>query len=253
MENFDYYSQYYDLLYKDKDYKSECDYVVGLLNRFSELDIKRILELGCGTGNHANYLEKYGYSVLGLDQSARMIELASQKYSGSNSLQFEVADIRNYQQEDGYKFDSILSLFHVISYQNRNEDLISAFKTANNHLMQGGVFIFDFWYGPAVLSDLPSIRYKELENDSVNVKRISIPTMRLNENIVDVEFKIIITDKERNSTSEIYESHSMRYLFIPEIENLLSQAGLKLIGSYKWLSEELPNGRSWNVVCVAQK
>ena len=40
----------------------------------------------------------------------------------------------------------------------------NTFKTVNKHLKNGGIFIFDFWYGPAVLRDLPTKRVKKVEN-----------------------------------------------------------------------------------------
>jgi predicted TPR repeat methyltransferase len=73
MENFKLYSKYYDLLYKDKDYKVESEYVLSVLNRFKSVEINSIIELGCGSGGHAQYLAKKNLRVTGLDQSAEMI------------------------------------------------------------------------------------------------------------------------------------------------------------------------------------
>ena len=44
------------------------------------------------------------------------------------------------------------------------------FKTAAKHLKQNGVFIFDFWYGPGVLTDPPALRQKRLENNEMKTK-----------------------------------------------------------------------------------
>ena len=60
------------------------------------------------------------------------------------------------------KFDAVISLFHVMSYQTTNEELSAAFKTASKHLAKGGIFIFDFWYGPTVHNEKPSIRIKKV-------------------------------------------------------------------------------------------
>ena len=53
MSIFDNYSQYYNLIYKDKDYETEVDYTHRLLTRFNSG--KKLLELGCGTGIHAYF------------------------------------------------------------------------------------------------------------------------------------------------------------------------------------------------------
>ena len=41
-------------------------------------------------------------------------------------------------------FDVVISLFHVMSYQVSNSDIMEAFATARRHLNPGGIFIFDF-------------------------------------------------------------------------------------------------------------
>ena len=51
---FDGYSRYYDLLYKDKNYKSESEYISSLIKTHSP-NAKKVLELGSGTGIHAEY------------------------------------------------------------------------------------------------------------------------------------------------------------------------------------------------------
>ena len=249
-KNFDYYSIYYDLLYKQKDYENEIQYVIDLFNRYCSRSVKKILELGCGTGSHATYLSRNGYNVLGIDNSAGMVEIAKNKHLLDKSLQFEVADIRTLKQRESEKFDAIVSLFHVVSYLNTNDDFVAAFKTCKNHLAPGGVFIFDCWYGPAVLTDLPSVRFRKLEDKDVVVNRVSLPTVRFNENIVDVNFKIMVVDKNSSKTKEFNELHSMRYLFLPELQNLLNQANLKLTDAFEWKSVNPPGENSWNIVCI---
>ena len=63
MSNFSLYSKYYDLLYNDKDYAMESNYVIETLKRFSP-NIKSVLELGSGSGAHAKYFCKNGFEVV---------------------------------------------------------------------------------------------------------------------------------------------------------------------------------------------
>jgi len=117
MENFKLYSKYYDLLYKDKDYKVESEYVLSVLNRFKSVEINSIIELGCGSGGHAQYLAKKNLRVTGLDQSAEMINLANSKQiSNFEGFQRNITDF-----EVDKKFDCAISLFHVMSYLTQQE------------------------------------------------------------------------------------------------------------------------------------
>ena len=51
MSVFKDYSNYYDLLYSDKDYEAEADYIDHLIQK-NNPGAKTILNLGCGTGKH---------------------------------------------------------------------------------------------------------------------------------------------------------------------------------------------------------
>lgn len=72
---FDTYAHYYDLLYRDKDYAGESEYVAAHIRKQAP-QAKRILELGCGTGAHAEHLARMGYTVHGVDLSKAMLARA---------------------------------------------------------------------------------------------------------------------------------------------------------------------------------
>jgi SAM-dependent methyltransferase len=76
MSTFDLYAAYYDLLYRDKDYSEEVDYVNSLILAHRGVQELSILELGCGTGGHATYLAKSGQTVYGIDVSPQMVKKA---------------------------------------------------------------------------------------------------------------------------------------------------------------------------------
>ena len=146
---------YYNLFYENKNYELEAKYIHDKLLKH-QLEGNSILELGCGTGKHANQLSKFGYKILGIEKSEFMLKKVVK------SINFEClqGDIRNIKIEK--KFDCVISLFHVLSYQITNESLNSVFNTAFEHLKNGGIFLFDFWFGPAVIHQMPSIRKKTI-------------------------------------------------------------------------------------------
>ena len=75
--NFKLYSQYYDLLYQDKDYEKEALYVHDLIQTYVP-QAKNILELGSGTGKHAQRFSNLGYAILGIERSAKQCECKHQ-------------------------------------------------------------------------------------------------------------------------------------------------------------------------------
>lgn len=254
MNVFGNYARYYDLLYRDKDYIGEAQFIHQLLQTHAS-DAVSILELGCGTGIHAVLLAKEGYQVHGVDISTQMLERSQSRLTQlpldiASRLKFSQGDIREFCANQ--QFDAIVSLFHVLSYQTTNEALQATFATVKSHLKPRGVFIFDAWYGPAVLSDRPTIRIKRLEDEEVTITRIAEPVMHANENLVDVNYQIFIKDKTSGVLEELQETHCMRYLFKPEIELLLKQFQMELVEYREWMSDREPGFDTWGVYFVVR-
>ncbi|HVF40003.1 MAG TPA: class I SAM-dependent methyltransferase [Gemmatimonadaceae bacterium] len=252
MSVFGAYARYYDLLYGDKDYSGEASYVASLLSAHSP-DARSILEIGCGTGAHAAELARLGYSVTGIDLSDGMLQLAEERKNRLSSdltsnLSFIHGDARNARLHR--KFDAVISLFHVMSYQATSEDLAAAFATSRAHLADGGAFVFDCWYGPAVLTQKPAVAVKHLADARTKITRIAEPAIRLNDNVVDVSYTVLVTDVESSTTETLRETHSMRYLFTPEVKTALALAGMDLVASHAWMSAEQPSAQSWSACYV---
>ena len=250
MTVFGTYSKYYDLLYEDKDYVEEASYLDRLIRQYNPHG-KSVLDLGCGTGKHATLLAKMGYDVVGVDKSQDMLNEAMENLHPDLRLSFvhgDVCDVRL-----GRKFDVVISIFHVMSYQTSNAELQIAFATAATHLHAGGIFIFDCWYGPAVLMTRPEVRVKKLENETITMMRIAEPVMCVNENVVDVNYHIFIRDKSTNQVEELFERHKMRYLFNPEVLILFERAGLKAISFFEYMTGAPPSDKTWSVCFITAR
>jgi SAM-dependent methyltransferase len=251
---FDLYAAYYDLLYGAKDYSAETEYVAGLIRKVKP-DAKNLLDLGCGTGGHAHYFATQGFNVTGVDLSAAMIDRALEKKRAAPSevsslMAFRRGDIRNCRLEG--QFDAVVSLFHVLSYQTSNSDQDAAFATARAHLRRNGVFVFDFWHGPAVLNDRPRHVVKEVADERIMVRRETTPVMHIDERCVDVKFDVDITSRLDDRAQRVSELHRMRYLFLPEIEERLTANGFRTVTAETWMSGQPLGTDSWYGCVSAQ-
>ncbi len=252
---FGHYGRYYDLLYQDKDYVAEVTYVQSLIERFSEGG-RTILEIGCGTGRHATLLSKAGFDVTGVERSEEMIEAAGyrvQPITDHVSGNFQVVHGDGRTVRLNRRFDCVLSLFHVFSYQTSNSDVHAMLETATLHLEERGTFIFDVWYGPAVLSLRPAVRIRRMEDDHTHVLRVAEPAMNVSQNVVEVDYTMIVTDKASGRVEKFRESHCMRYFFEPELCFLAESVGMELVHCEQWLDGAAPSQETWGVTIVLQK
>lgn len=246
------YADIYDLIYHDKNYEKECDFIEEIFRKFG-VRVSSILDLGCGSGGHAIPLSKREYKVTGVDLSRHMIENAVRKAERANvKCEFLHDDIRSFRA--GVLFDAVISMFAVMSYQIEDEDVVSSFKTAYVHLRDGGVFIFDFWFGPAVLREKPAVRFKEVKSGAVKIIRITNPSTDIFSNIVDVNFKILVLDDSKGVLNVFEELHRVRYFFPREIRTMLKSVGFREVSFFPFLDlTRFPDERDWSVSCVALK
>jgi SAM-dependent methyltransferase len=249
MENFNAYSRYYDLLYRDKDYAAEVRYISEVFSRYHSGKVQNILDLGCGSGSHAYYFAESGYSVTGIERSAEMVSRAMAK----NILNFTplVGDISAFHLEQ--RFEAVIALFHVISYLIENTPLVSCFRAVHNHLQDGGLFVFDVWYSPAVWAQQPETRVKRLEDAYTQVTRIAEPVVHANQNVVDVNYEVWVKETAGISTEIIRETHPMRHFGYPEIDLLARLTGFELLGSEAFLSGDEPGSDTWGVCFILKK
>lgn len=256
MSTFREYSSYYDLLYKNKSYENEAAFLCSLFPAHKH-GHKTLLDLGCGTGRHAFELAKHGWKVQGVDLSSEMVGIANESLKTQSvpgireRLHFSTGDARSVQL--GKTFNVVTALFHVMSYQTTEEDCLGVLKTAREHLPPDGVFLFDFWYGPAVLSEQPENRVLRLESDDLKIVRIAEPELLPNENIVNVNYTIFIHNTKSGLISEITETHRMRYWFLPELVRLVEKAGFRVQRTGEWLTNNFPGTDTWGVYMLVSK
>jgi ubiquinone/menaquinone biosynthesis C-methylase UbiE len=250
------YAAQYDLLYGDKNYQTECDLLEKVFRRYSTDPVKRILDLGCGTGNHAIPLAQRGYHVTGVDRAAEMLAQARSKAAALSWEQdclapaFVQGDVR--QVDAGQQFDAALMMFAVLGYQLTNEDIAAALRTVRRHLRPGALFVCDLWYGPAVLTIRPSERVKISAVGEGQLIRAASGLLDSYHQWVDVHYHVWRLGKQQ-VLSESEETHRVRYFFAQELELLMAQAGLELcdIRAFDDLAM-LPSEKTWNVIVVAR-
>ena len=132
----------YDTLQSDMDCRRWADYLSGLIGRFCKTSssAKRIVDLGCGTGSVDIPLAQKGYDVTGIDNAQVMLEVASSK-EDSEKVCFVLGDITDLEMD--YDADCFLSLLDTLDHIMDPDALRKIFRNVYDHLLPGGVFIFD--------------------------------------------------------------------------------------------------------------
>jgi SAM-dependent methyltransferase len=241
------YAESYDVFYAGKDYELECDLVEELFARYRS-GVRSVLDLGCGTGGHALPLARRGYAVVGVDRSPEMLTRARAKTGAA--VELVEGDVRTVELDR--RFDAALLLFAVLGYQTTDEDVLATLGTARRHLRDGGLLLFDVWYGPAVLHEGPSRRVARFPAKGGQIVREATPELDADGHTCTVRYRV-----ERLSAGRVVEereeAHRVRFFFPDELRLLLERTGFELLqlGAFPDVDRQ-PDASTWNVLGVAQ-
>ncbi|MCR4651054.1 MAG: class I SAM-dependent methyltransferase [Lachnospiraceae bacterium] len=139
MEAYSDFAYVYDLFMEDVPYKKWATKISGDLGSYGVTAGDLVLDLGCGTGIFTRLLQDKGYDMIGVDNSADMLNVANRDSEG---ILYLMQDMREFELYGTVK--AVVSVCDSINYITAGDELISCFALVNNYLDPGGIFIFDF-------------------------------------------------------------------------------------------------------------
>ena len=143
-------SPYYHFLYNDRNNQEAEYFIKNLVDYLPLKSSDKLLDIACGRGRHAIYLNKKGYDVTGIDLSISNIQYARQ--FENSSLHFYVHDMRRMFYSD--YFNIAFNLFTSFGYFNTDNQHIKALKNFNKALKPGGLLVLDFFNSNKVIKNL---------------------------------------------------------------------------------------------------
>jgi len=205
----------YDIIYSSKDYQKEAAQISDFINaRFS--GTKTILDVACGTGKHAEYLNR-SFTVDGIDISERFVEIAQRRNPTSS---FWCKDMTSFELEKQY--DIVMCLFSAVAYANSFQSLTQALKQMGKHTKRSGSIIVEPWFTPeAWHSGYVSI--VNGESNDVKVSRMSFSDRVGNLSILTFEYLI----GTREGITHVTEKHELGLFTVDEMLSAFKEAGFE--------------------------
>jgi SAM-dependent methyltransferase len=247
------YADAYDALHAFKDYDAECDMLERVFAEFGVIPVRRILDLGCGTGGHAVLLGRRGYEVIGVDRSTPMIELARAKARVADvaaKVRFLAQDITTPVEVP--PCDAAVMMFAVLGYLAEEGAAAIGLRAVRTRLRQSALLVFDVWYAPAVMREPPQDRWRMGERNGLRLLRLTSGNVRADEEVCEVEIRLLRIESDR-IVDETVEQHRVRYYSRDAITRLLAESGFELVrlGSFPEYREE-PGASGWSVAVIAR-
>jgi SAM-dependent methyltransferase len=239
----------YDLLMTGVPYHDWVAYLKQLLNTRSARP-KRVLDLACGTGNVSALLVQEGYTVTGVDIAPDMIAEAKRKAErDSLSIDFFVQDAAELDLADT-RFDLCISLFDSLNYIIEPARLAMGMRRVAQHLVPGGLFIFDINSEFALKN-----RFFDQDNLAHDEERLMYDWDSSYSEItrlctVDMKFWYREESGERRAFDEVHVQYAYR---TDEVTKMLVDAGFEDISIYQAYTLRAPTRTSDRLFFVSRK
>jgi ubiquinone/menaquinone biosynthesis C-methylase UbiE len=234
------FSQIYDLLMNDIDYKKWTSFIIDKIGKKY-----KVLEAACGTGNITSILSENNYKITAFDLSEDMLMKAYEKIDRNTGVRLLNQNMTDFKIEG--KFDASICCCDGVNYLNKNE-AFSYFKRVWEHLNDDSIFLFDI---------STQYKYETMFNetyvyDDGKVFYVWENMMDEENNEVNVEINFFVKDSS-NKYERITEVQTQYIYSSSEIIRLLNKAGFTDIKIYDDYNDENYTDTSLRAVFCCKK
>lgn len=251
MKKSNLYYQYYSEIYHKKDYQKEAALILAQAARHGILNPKKILEIGCGTGNFTFLIGQKTPSLAAIDIDPKMIRIAHQKLARVNlpSVRFLLSPVEKLKERH---FDLALALFNIVNYLPDEFALKSFMEGVYNRLAPNGLFIFDCWNGIAAILDPPKQKVVTAEKGREKIKYVLVPeTDFLNQNVV-LNYNIEV--KGNKKIKKGVHSFNQTLWMPQQIKSAIQNAGFKAVNSFPLMKPDKTITKTdWKIMFICRK
>lgn len=209
--------EYYDLVYAFKHYDEEANKIRALI-RQEHPTASTVLDVACGTGEHAKFLAD-DFHVDGLDLESGFVEMAQRKVP---SGRFVVADMRTFDL--GRHYDVVQCLFSSIGYLKHGYEVIQAFQCFRQHLAEGGVILVEPWFTPETWKVGEPFMAPPVDRPDLKICRMNVSGRE--GNLAQIRFHYLIAT--RDGVEYLQEDHELALYTVQEMLEFFDCAGLQV-------------------------
>lgn len=247
MEAYGKFAQVYDLFMDNVDYEGWADC---LEKHLKEEDIEDglVLELGCGTGTMTGLLARRGYDMIGVDNSEEMLaEAMEKKVEDGLDILYLLQDMQEFELYGTVR--AAVSVCDSLNYITEKEELLQVFRLVNNYLDPGGIFLFD----------MNTVhKYRDiLGDDTIAENRDEGSFIWENSYDPDTGLNIyelaVFLPREDGLYEKCEELHCQRAYEQAEIEALIREAGMEIVGVYDAYTDKPASPDSERLLFIARE
>ncbi|MCO6473540.1 MAG: class I SAM-dependent methyltransferase [Melioribacteraceae bacterium] len=222
-------AQAYDLAFSDREFDTECDFLIYCLEKYGKLknqDEKSYLEMACGPARHAREFAKRGWRSVGLDISEDMIAYAFDETKKENlNVEYLVADMVKFKLNK--KVALATTLMESIAHLVTNEQMVAHFKSVAKNLKKGGLYIIEATHPMFFFPDGEANTWKTRVNGTHVEVTFGLPTDHYDSVTQQWMLTSKLHIKQKNGADIVTEArHPVRWYLAQEMRALIELSGV---------------------------
>jgi len=197
-ENFNFSADLYDRQINwEKRFEVEKDFFYKI---FKEYNVKKVLDIGCGTGRHAQLFSSIVENVFAMDPDEKMLNYAKENVITSKNVKLIHGGFNELSKLNENNFDAITCVGNTLPILETRRKVKNALKVTRKKLKKDGIAIFQFlnfeksmieknrYYQPKVIHDIDKtyIFNKHFEYDKLKTRTDFITTVLNDKNEIEI-------------------------------------------------------------------
>jgi SAM-dependent methyltransferase len=226
-DEFSLEAELYDRIWGSYDYDTDVKFLADL---FQKHHCTNIVDIGCGTGNHALKLSTKRYAVTGIDISPTMLKMARNKDQESK-VRFVRADMKALGSvvPKGERFDAAISLGQVVSHLHTDREVVAFLTSVAAILRKRGLLVLSAMNAAKINDEYLN---RLLLDHVINEEKIQVAAFA--QNIRDdkdpntIIWKPIYLIKQGGKLDLQMREHSLRWFKFSDLKEILTKQGFKI-------------------------
>jgi SAM-dependent methyltransferase len=207
----------------DMNRKGEVDFLVHCFRRFARRPVRRVLDIACGTGPHLLRLAERGYTMSGLDLSAKNVEFVRERLAATGHRgECLVGDMTDFRL--ARPVDAAICMQDSQGHLLTNEQILAHLRAVAGSLRKGGLYVFDRYMVSSWTN--PARSWSWSRRRGRVIVRASFSALNDVDPVTQIFRERMTLEAVENGTRRVYrQTHLSRMVFPQELKALVALAG----------------------------
>lgn len=223
--------QYFDMVFRDET-PAEIAFFQEAFDRFADVEVKRVLEPGCGSGRLVAEMAALGLDVAGVDLSQPMLDYLARRLKRRGlSADLICGDMTRMEFKE--PFDAAFCTFNTFRHLTEEKDAIGHLRNVASLLKAGGIYILGFHLIPLDADPECTERWKASHGGTV--VNVTLKVMDFDRKTRKELLRVSVKAEKRSGKIERIRSEFPLRIYTPaQAKRLLAKLSdvFKIVGVY---------------------